>query len=144
MEESPFFDTQLWAKGFERAWFLMWDTFQATGAVSSSHIRAVPDNLEAQDLDWQPEGIMVGTTRCTCSPEWTHSLSILSLTNHVAPRTLLLSRHYQVARHMFVFMMSDATKLESSYCTRFFCPCRNPNKKSGGIGGAVHNPLKIG
>ena len=27
---STFFDTAWWAKSFERAWFLMWDTYQVT------------------------------------------------------------------------------------------------------------------
>ena len=43
VNESPFFDTKLWAKGFERAWFTMWDTFQETGEASKFHIRVVPD-----------------------------------------------------------------------------------------------------
>jgi hypothetical protein len=63
VEESPFFDTRLWAKGFERAWSLMWDTFQATGEPGKLHIRAVPDRLEEEGQDWEPQGIMIGTTR---------------------------------------------------------------------------------
>lgn len=63
VEQSPFFDTRLWAKGFERAWFLMWETFEAAGEAGKLHIRAVPDGLEEEGHDWKPQGIMVGTTR---------------------------------------------------------------------------------
>jgi len=61
--ESPFFDTALWAKGFERAWFIMWDTFQSTGERARFHVRAVADDLDKQGTDWEPQGIMIGTTR---------------------------------------------------------------------------------
>ena len=59
---SPLFDTALWAKGFERSWFQMWDTFVATGSVDSMHVLTSDDALHLYGLDWESPSLMQGTT----------------------------------------------------------------------------------
>ncbi len=50
VRESPFFDTALWARGFERVCFQMWDAYEAHGNAGAVHIRAVPDRFVEQSL----------------------------------------------------------------------------------------------
>jgi len=51
---SPFFDTALWAKGFERSWFLMWDALIASSSVDSKHLVTSGQNLKIDPADLVP------------------------------------------------------------------------------------------
>ncbi|EKX33775.1 hypothetical protein GUITHDRAFT_81153 [Guillardia theta CCMP2712] len=63
IRDSTFFDTAFWAKGFERSWFLMWEAFAAEGKAQSHHLVASRERLEEYGSDWEPQNLMIGTSR---------------------------------------------------------------------------------
>ena len=54
LDSSPFFDTALWAKGFERSWFLMWDAFLASPSLDSQHLIISDHALTLDPADLVP------------------------------------------------------------------------------------------
>ena len=54
LDSSPFFDTALWAKGFERSWFLMWDAFLASPSLDSQHLITSDHALTLDPADLVP------------------------------------------------------------------------------------------